>query len=128
MDAIGSVKVSGHYVDDKALKKADATYDITVNVINQRLEAPQVTQFSPIENVEPSRFNEVYGDCFISGFLEGGMFHAMVACKKIDDMKSLDAGGDIKAGAKISGLDVEGEIKAGFKNGSTEQKYTTTIT
>lgn len=128
VDAIGSVKVSGHYVDDKALKESDATYDITVNVTNQRLEAPQVTQFSPIENIEPSRFNEVYGDCFISGFLEGGLFHAVVNCKKIDQRDKLDAGGQISAGAKIAGLDIKGDIKATFQTGTTKQNYTTTIT
>jgi hypothetical protein len=128
VDAIGSVKVSGHYVDDKALKESDATYDITVNVTNQRLEAPQITQFTPIANVDPSRFQEVYGDCFISGFLEGGIFHAVVACKRVDDKALLDAGGEISAGAKISGLDIKGEIKANFKTGTEKQNYTTTIT
>ncbi|KAJ2993958.1 hypothetical protein NUW58_g1681 [Xylaria curta] len=128
VDAIGSVKVSGHYIDDKALKESDATYDITVNVTNQRLEAPQVTQFSPIKNIEPSRFNEVYGDCFISGFLEGGLFHAVVNCKRIDQKEMLDAGGDIEAGGKVSGFDIKGKFKADFKNGSSKQNYTTTIT
>lgn len=128
VDAIGSVKVAGHYVDDKALKESDATYDITVNVTNQRLEAPRITQFTPIANVDSSRFQEVYGDSFISGFLEGGLFHAVVACKRVDDKALLDAGGEISAGAKISGLDIKGEIKAGFKTGTLKQNYTTTIT
>ncbi|KAK2593759.1 hypothetical protein QQS21_008520 [Conoideocrella luteorostrata] len=128
VDAIGSVKVAGHYVDDKALKESDATYDITVNVTNQRLEAPQVTQFAPIDNIQPNRFNEVYGDCFISGFLEGGLFHAVVACKRVDDKALLDTGGEIDAGAKISGLDIKAKIKAEFKTGTTKQNYTTTIT
>ncbi|KAH0174052.1 hypothetical protein KCU67_g971, partial [Aureobasidium melanogenum] len=128
VDAIGSVKVAGHYVDDKALKESDATYDITVNVTNQRLEAPQITQFAPIANVDASRFQEVYGDCFISGFLEGGVFHAIVACKKVDDKASSDMGGDISAGANVSGLEIKGEIKATFKTGSEKKKYTTTIT
>nr|RBQ86854.1 hypothetical protein FVER53263_13019 [Fusarium verticillioides] len=128
VDAIGSVKVAGHYVDDKALKQSDATYDITVNVTNQRLEAPQVTQFTPIANIDQSRFQEVYGDCFISGFLEGGIFHALVACERTDDKALLDAGGEISAGAKISGLDIKGKIKANFKTGTEKQNYTTTIT
>ncbi|KAF4946253.1 hypothetical protein FGADI_11330 [Fusarium gaditjirri] len=128
VDAIGSVKVAGHYVDDKALKQSDATYDITVNVTNQRLEAPQVTQFTPIANIDQSRFQEVYGDCFISGFPEGGIFHALVACERTDDKAVLDAGGKISAGAKISGLDIKGKIKANFKTGSEKQNYTTTIT
>ncbi|KAF4943986.1 hypothetical protein FSARC_14799 [Fusarium sarcochroum] len=128
VDAIGSVKVAGHYVDDKALKESDATYDITVNVTNQRLEAPQLTHFAPIANIDQSRFQEVYGDCFISGFQEGGVFHATVACKRVDDKALLDAGGEISAGAKISGLDIKGEIKANFKTGTTKQNYTTTIT
>ncbi|CAG7557898.1 unnamed protein product [Fusarium equiseti] len=128
VDAIGSVKVSGHYVDDKALKESDATYDITVNVTNQRLEAPEMTQFTPIANVEADRFQEVYGDCFISGFLEGGVFHAVVACKKVDDKATLDAGGQISAGAQIAGLDIKGEIKANFNTGSEKKNYTTTVT
>ena len=54
---------------------------IHVEVLNQRLVGDSVTQFMPLRNVSPIRFTEVYGDSFISGFLEGGTFNALVSIK-----------------------------------------------
>jgi hypothetical protein len=128
VDTLGGVEVSGHYTNNEALKDADATYDITVKVTNQRLVAPNVTEFHPIPNIEESRFNEIYGDCFISGFLEGGVFHATVACKNIVDSKSTDMGGEISVKAKVAGLDIKGKVEAGLTSGSEKKEYRSTIT
>lgn len=44
-------------------------------------------QFQPIDDLDPDQFTEVYGDCFISGFLEGGEFNAIVSVNVHDKSK-----------------------------------------
>lgn len=99
VDAIGaSGKAEGHYFDSNIFKDSDINYLIQVKVTNQKLVANDVTQFVPIRNVQPSQFTEVYGDSCklthntmsaryadtgtdISGFLEGGIFNALISVK-----------------------------------------------
>ncbi|CVL12395.1 uncharacterized protein FPRN_03601 [Fusarium proliferatum] len=128
VEALGEVKVSGHYIDTNTLKESDATYNITVNVDNEKLEVPEMTEFYPIKHVQPSQFTEVYGDCFISGFISGGSFVADIHLKRNEDKKQSDMGGDISLQGKVSGLDIKGEIKGGMTNKSYKKDYNTTIT
>ena len=74
-------KLSGHasFVDSTEMKKADVNYFIHVRVTNQRLVADNVTEFCPIDHIDPGQFTEIYGDCFISGFIEGGEFDAVIS-------------------------------------------------
>jgi len=44
-------------------------------------------EFQPIEDLPPEQFTEVYGDCFISGFLEGGEFNAVISVNVHDKSK-----------------------------------------
>ena len=127
MDGLGSIKVSGHYLDTNTLKESDATYNITVSVDNQRLVVPEMTEFFPIDHIEPSRFTEIYGDCFISGFIEGGLFNANIHLKKKEDKKEKDMGGEGSASINVSGLDVKGEIKGGMTDNSYKNNFETTI-
>lgn len=127
LDGLGSIKVSGHYLDTNALKDSDATYNITVSVDNQRLVVPEMTEFQPIDYIEPSRFTEVYGDCFISGFIEGGLFNANIHLKRKEETKEKDIGGGGEASLNVSGLDVKGEIKGGMTNNEYKKNFETTI-
>jgi hypothetical protein len=69
-------------------KNADLNYLIHVEVLNQRLVGEEVIQFMPLRNVSAARFTEVYGDGFISGFLEGGSFNALVSVKLSEQSSS----------------------------------------
>ncbi|CZT20894.1 uncharacterized protein RCC_06753 [Ramularia collo-cygni] len=81
-DARGTnTKVRGYFVDEVAFGNADLNYLFHVDVVNQKLVAHEVNQFVPLRNVPPARFTEVYGDGFVSGFLEGGTFNALVSVK-----------------------------------------------
>lgn len=111
VDALGAgTKAQGYFVDEVAFKNADLNYLIHVEVTNQRLVAEDVTQFAPLRNVIPARFTEVYGDSFISGFLEGGCFNALVSIKLSDSAAALDAlaqtfGGALPSANLAQGMD-----------------------
>ncbi|KAH8807212.1 hypothetical protein F5884DRAFT_899650 [Xylogone sp. PMI_703] len=127
LDGLGSISVSGHYLDTNTLKESDATYNITVSVDNQRLVVPEMTEFYPIDHIGPSRFTEIYGDCFISGFVEGGLFNANIHLKKKKEAKEKDIGGAGSASLNVGGLDVKGEIKGGMTDNSLKENFETTI-
>lgn len=38
-------------------------------------------KFNLVKNLSPKKFTEAYGDCFISGFIEGGEFNAVISIK-----------------------------------------------
>ncbi|KAF4466989.1 hypothetical protein FALBO_6138 [Fusarium albosuccineum] len=128
LESLGEVKVSGHYLDTNTMKESDATYNITATVDNQRLEVPEMIEFTPIDHLQPSQFTEVYGDCFISGFIEGGSFVADIHLKKNENKKESDMGGGISLGANVAGLDIKGEIQGGMTNNDYKKDYNTTIT
>lgn len=57
---------------------------VSVKVVNQTIYDHSLTKFQPITNIKeasPQRLIEVYGDSFISGWLEGGEFLAVINIK-----------------------------------------------
>ena len=63
LEAIGGGGAAeGHYLDSNKFKESDLNYFIQVRVTNQQLVADDVTQFTPIRNVQPADFTNVYGD------------------------------------------------------------------
>jgi hypothetical protein len=124
----GGGKGAGHYIDESKFIKSDARYHIQVQVTNQRLVADDVTEFTPIPNVQASKFNEVYGDCFISGFIEGGVLDALVLKKLKNDHTKKDMGGEIGMKMDLKVAQIEGEVKASKLNEDTEKNEETTIT
>jgi hypothetical protein len=116
-------------VDNATIKKADANYHILVNVINQKLVGDDVTEFSPIPHVLPANFTDVYGDCFISGFIEGGVFDATISMMKKDENSEKGFEGKIAGGIDISGVGkAEAEISGEKKDLKTGKDYNTAIT
>jgi hypothetical protein len=74
---------SGSYVNTEAFQNSDLNFLVTVTVINQTINIKDQLQFWPINNKKAEDYDsktltDTYGDCFISGFQEGGMFTAMV--------------------------------------------------
>lgn len=57
-----------------------------------------MTEFNPIKDLPAGEFTDVFGDSFISGFVTGGEFNALV-CFKVKDKSKLR---DIKASAEIN--------------------------
>ncbi|KAF5637152.1 hypothetical protein F52700_4889 [Fusarium sp. NRRL 52700] len=84
----GSVTVSGSdtAIDEATFKSADLNIIVTVKVTNQTTLIKSDTRFVPMKGIDPGsqQFNEAYGDCYISGFIEGGEFTGIISIKAID--------------------------------------------
>ncbi|KAF9771021.1 hypothetical protein IL306_011370 [Fusarium sp. DS 682] len=100
--------------NDAKLDKADISLLISVQVINQTFTLKDSARYLPIEGMDAGspRFNEAFGDSYISGFIFGGLFvsvisfrcmnpkykdHMMLAVKKMSgsSMADLDKIGTI---------------------------------
>ncbi len=96
---------SGSYVDSDTFQSSDLNFVVMVKVINQTINIKDQLDFYPLEvhraTVTPvlyPDFVSIYGDSFISGFQEGGFFHAMVSIRSLDKSKVED----IKAEAHVA--------------------------
>ncbi|KAK6497175.1 hypothetical protein TWF506_004650 [Arthrobotrys conoides] len=130
LDGLGGVSGKAAFVDSEDIKTADVRYSLNVKVTNQRLVADEMTQFVPIPHIEAGQFTEIYGDCFISGFIEGGVFDALITITTADTKKKNSLSGSLSLSAKISGVQVDGTVAGAsdkdeaFKNATTNIKVT----
>ncbi|KAF4334945.1 hypothetical protein FBEOM_11202 [Fusarium beomiforme] len=132
IDAIGGgAKAQANYLNTESFKKSDINYHLQVDVVNQRLFGDNVTEFMPIKNVQRNQFQDVYGDSFISGFLEGGVFNAIISIELANKNEVKDFGGELSIQAKFAGgaVQVEGEGSGQKKSSSqsTNDKITVSV-
>jgi hypothetical protein len=127
MAGLGQLSGKAGFLDSTEMKKADINYLIHVKVVNQRLIADNVTEFCPIDHIQDGQFTEIYGDCFISGFIEGGEFDAIVSITTEETMKKNHLDGELKLSATISALEVSGEVKGTKDDNSTLKNAKTKI-
>ncbi|PCD29572.1 hypothetical protein AU210_012107 [Fusarium oxysporum f. sp. radicis-cucumerinum] len=127
MAGMGQLSGKAAFVDSTDIKNADIKYLVHVKVTNQRLIADNITEFAPIDYIEPGQFTEIYGDCFISGFIEGGEFDALVTVTTEETIKKNSLSGGLELGANISGFDVSGQVHGGVENNSNDKKARTKI-
>ena len=129
-DAIsGGASASLTFENSSKFLKSHANYSINVKVTNQKLIADDVTEFTPIPNIPATKFNEVYGDCFISGFIEGGVLNALVMKEVVDDEENTKLAGKIAIAASVAGgaVQVSGSAEGEKKDGSKKTSIKTTI-
>lgn len=110
----GTVKGSGSasFVNENKVSQSDLNYIITVKVTNGVHTYPDAMKFNPMDDLDPKDFTEVYGDCFISGFLEGGEFSAIISIKVYDKSKI----SEVKAAAEVDlAIAREPSIKTSIK-------------
>jgi hypothetical protein len=81
--AYGTIKGSGSasFVNENKVNDSDLNYIVTVKVTNTSPAKSDIMKFNPIPELKPEDFPEVYGDCFIADFLEGGEFSAIISIK-----------------------------------------------
>ncbi|KAF5847648.1 hypothetical protein GGP41_000327 [Bipolaris sorokiniana] len=79
--------VSGTYIDSDKFKSSDLNFFIQVKVTNQTHMARDYTQFQKLKNFPTTRFNEIYGNSFISGWEDGGELNALISVKVNDKSK-----------------------------------------
>ncbi|KAK3395072.1 hypothetical protein B0H63DRAFT_63955 [Podospora didyma] len=123
----GGGSAQAHYVDSNKFLNADAKYSIVVKVTNQKLEAEDVTEFMPIPNIPAAKFTDVYGDSFISGFIEGGVLSALIMKTMHTSDEQSKIGGQLNVDLSFTGISVLGEAKADVDNAKKEQNTSTQI-
>ncbi|MCJ1397772.1 hypothetical protein MMC11_000968 [Xylographa trunciseda] len=83
----------GSFIDPDKFRESDLNYFVQCQVTNQVVMAEDVTKWVPLEGKELDgfEFTRVFGDSFISGFIEGGEFDALISvrCVKRDDPKAM---------------------------------------
>lgn len=107
------------YVDSSKVKDSDINFFVQVKVVNQQLIADDVTKFNSIANVpakDQKRFTDIYGDSFISGFLEGGEFNALLSIKVSNKEKVKDIKGSLSLNLEKAGFGIKGEASGEYKN------------
>ncbi|KAG5665010.1 hypothetical protein KAF25_008744 [Fusarium avenaceum] len=96
IDAIsGGAKVQANCLNTGIFKKSNISYRLQVDVANQTLVCENITEFMPTKNVQPNQFQDVYGDTYISGFLESGVFNAIVSIELANKDEVKDFGGEL---------------------------------
>ncbi|KAM3422424.1 hypothetical protein BST61_g2775 [Cercospora zeina] len=90
---------SGSYLTTEALQNSNMNFPIDVNVVNRTLNIKDQLMCWPVRkkkanNYTKQQFTDTYGDCFISGFQEGGTFTAMISIRI--GVGPVDAKGDFQ--------------------------------
>lgn len=123
----GGGEAKGHFLDINKFKESDLNYHIQVKVTNQNFIAGDVTQFAPIRNVQPSEFTAVYGDSYISGFLEGAVFNVLVTVKLKDKSAVNDYGGQLKVDMSLPAVSISSSAEGGKQTSYASNDSETTI-
>ncbi|OCK84939.1 hypothetical protein K432DRAFT_413635 [Lepidopterella palustris CBS 459.81] len=85
----GTIHGNGNasFVNETKVLDSELNYVVSVVVNNDAQAESQDMEFEPIPGLKLERFTEVYGDSFISGFMEGGVFNAVISVKLNDKSK-----------------------------------------
>lgn len=78
----GSAK--GAFIDANKFKESDLNFYISVKVVNQTVNFKDALVFNDVPCRNKDNFPKIFGDSFISGFIEGGEFNALVSMKVLN--------------------------------------------
>jgi hypothetical protein len=90
---------SGSFIDSSKFQQSDINFLVTVKVVNQTQQAdPEALVFKPLLQqgvasagaMTSEQFTKKFGDCFISGFQEGGEFYGLISIKVLETTKKTD--------------------------------------
>ncbi|KAK6361232.1 hypothetical protein TWF730_004974 [Orbilia blumenaviensis] len=100
----------GSFIDVEKFKQADLNFYIRVRVTNQKIDVRDALQFDP-EWVIEDGFTECFGDTFISGFIDGGEFNALLSIRVLNKakVKDIEAGVESVFGNSLFTLDSLGK-------------------
>ena len=85
----GTIHGNGNasFVNETKVLDSELNYVVSVIVNNDAHAEIEEMTFQDIPGLPLDRFTEVYGDSFISGFMEGGVFNAVISIKLNDKSK-----------------------------------------
>ncbi|KAI7192418.1 hypothetical protein KC363_g3336 [Hortaea werneckii] len=103
----GTVEVAGsnNTINEEKIKQSDINAVVSVKVVNQTTIVDETATFQPVKGILPGStdFNERFGDCYISGFIEGGDFNGIVSMRVLDRSKTDEVVSRIKKSVGSSG-------------------------
>ena len=117
----GTIKGAGSasIVNENKVNQSDLNYIVTVKVTNETSPVADKMTFNPIPEMDNKNFTDVFGDCFISGFTEGGEFSAIVSIK-VSDKSKISA---VKAAAEAEiAIAAAPGLEVGTKNSFDKSK------
>jgi hypothetical protein len=119
----------GSFVDSDKFKESDLSFYISVKVVNQTVNFKDALEFNKLRSIAigSDDFNKVYGDSFISGFVEGGEFNAVVSMKVHNKAKLLDIKAEAKVALTTGPVDITAEANVGIARTNLEMNTETTI-
>ncbi|KAH9874036.1 hypothetical protein IAQ61_004664 [Plenodomus lingam] len=117
----------GSFVDSDKFKESDLNFYISVKVVNQTINFKDPLVYNPLSNIDKDNFREVYGDSFISGFVEGGEFNAVVSMKILNKAKKSDIQAEAKVALTVGPVDVSGQANLGIARSNIQTNTETTI-
>ncbi|EXJ55901.1 hypothetical protein A1O7_08832 [Cladophialophora yegresii CBS 114405] len=119
----------GSFVDSDKFKQSDLNFYISVKVINQTINFKDALVYNSMRSCEPGsdEWKKVYGDSFISGFVEGGEFNALVSMKVHNKAKLLDIKAEAKVALTTGPVDITAEANVGIARTNLEMNTETTI-
>ncbi|KAF2656901.1 hypothetical protein K491DRAFT_354908 [Lophiostoma macrostomum CBS 122681] len=117
----------GSFVDSDKFKESDLNFYISVKVVNQTINFKDALVYNPVRSVDETDFAKVFGDSFISGFVEGGEFNALVSMKILNKAKKTDIQAEAKVALTTGSLDIEAQANVGIARSNLETNTETTI-
>ncbi|EYB33368.1 hypothetical protein FG05_10572 [Fusarium graminearum] len=128
----GTIEISGNSstVDETTFKSSHLNAVVAVKVVNQTISTEDECEFQQLENNEAamySRFNEIYGDSYISGFIEGGDFTGIVSIKVLDGHDVKSAVEAIKSGLNMNSKTEVEEFVLGPSDNSSRSTLATAL-
>ncbi|RGP58775.1 hypothetical protein FSPOR_11795 [Fusarium sporotrichioides] len=117
----------GSFIDSDKFKESDLNFFISVKVINQSINIKDALIYQALPSVDEKNFVDVFGDCFISGFLEGGEFNALVSMKVLNKDKKTEIEAQAKVAMTIGPVELEAEAKVKVAKNNIQANTETTI-
>jgi len=117
----------GSFIDSDKFNESDLNFYISVKVVNQTVNFKDALEYNPIPGLSKENFAKVYGDSFISGFLEGGEFNALVSMKILHKAKKTDIQAEAKVALTAGPVGIEAEANVGIARENIETNTETTI-
>jgi hypothetical protein len=109
--------LSGSFVDSDKFKESDINFFCQVKVVNQVIMARDFLKFNDIPELrqtDSKKFTKIFGNTFISGFIEGGELNAIVSVKSHDEESILDIKAALEASFGKGGAGASGSLNASF--------------
>ncbi|KAJ5263841.1 hypothetical protein N7478_011446 [Penicillium angulare] len=122
-------KANGSYVDSDKFKSSDINFHLQVKVTNQVVEPGNYCIFNKIPQIHQERFNEIYGDTFISGWESGGELNAIISMKIADKSKVFEIKAHLEAELTTPSLSgaVSGNFEMAKKNITSDTETTIAV-